>query len=337
MTERERVLQALRFLETDIVPYHVSFTDEERARVAEHSGDPDFEARLGNHLAFLSVRRMGRKQVRPDVVRDEWGVVWDITKDRDVGVASNKVLPEPSIRNLEVPDPAALEVRQAYPEFVARNREKYRVVMLGFSLFERAWSLRGIDQLLMDMHETPKFVHELLDAALEYCLAHVDLALAHEIDCVAFGDDWGTQTGLIMGPDLWREYIKPRAMTMYRRVRDRGRHVMIHCCGKVGELFPELIDMGLNVFNPFQPECMDLVTVKRQFHGRLAFYGGMSVQQVLPHGTPEEVRRETRRLLRLLGKGGGYIAGPSHAVPKDVPPENVGAMLEVLQNQNREL
>ncbi len=334
MTKRERVYEALRFRETDTVPYNISFTVEERERMAEYLGDANFQERLGNHFAWFSVRKLGRKQLSPDFIQDEWGVVWNTANDREVGIVENSLLPEPTLRNLEVPNPLALGDQHTYREFTERNRDNYRVVMIGFTLFERAWSLRGLDQLLMDMYTKPQFVHDLLDIIAEYCLAHVDRALAHDIDCVGFGDDWGAQSGLIMGADLWRTFIKPRAMKLYQRVRGADRHVLIHCCGSVAELFPELIEMGVNIFNPFQPECMDLHSVKKQFHGKLAFYGGISVQHLLPHGTCEEVRSATMELLKTLGKGGGYIAGPSHAVPKDVPPENVMAMLEVLQNQN---
>lgn len=337
MTERERVHETLRFRETDMVPYNISFTAEERERVADYLGDARFEERLGNHFAWFSVRKLGRKQLSPGLAQDEWGVVWDLSNDREVGNVANLLLPEPTIRNIEVPNPMSLGDEQIYSGFTARNRDKYRVVMIGFSLFERAWSLRGLDQLLVDMCTHPQFVHELLDAITEYCLAHVERALAHDIDCVGFGDDWGTQSGLIMGADLWRTFIKPRAMRLYQRVNDAGRHVLIHCCGNVAELLPELVEMGVSVFNPFQPECMNLHAVKKQFHGKLAFYGGISVQHVLPHGTCEDVRRATTELLRSLRKGGGYIAGPSHAVPKDVPPENVMAMLDVLQHQNRHI
>lgn len=100
-----------------------------------------------------------------------------------------------------------------------------------------------------------------------------------------------------------------------------------------GPILPDLVEIGLNVFNPFQPEVMDIFETKNRYYGQLSFYGGISVQHLLPHGTPDEVRRETRRLLKLLGKGGGYIASPSHSVPGDVPVDNLLALIETLQNQ----
>jgi len=120
---------------------------------------------------------------------------------------------------------------------------------------------------------------------------------------------------------------------MYEEVHKAGLPVFIHSCGDVKELFPELIELGVNVFNPFQPEVMDIFEMKRLYGDRLTFFGGISVQKLLPFGTPEEVRRETRRILKEIGRGGGYIASPSHAIPKDVPVENILALIETLQNQ----
>jgi uroporphyrinogen decarboxylase len=136
-----------------------------------------------------------------------------------------------------------------------------------------------------------------------------------------------------MGPRFWREFLKPRLARLYARAREAGRIVSIHTCGDVTELLDELVEMGVNVFNPFQPEVMDILAVKSRYHGRLAFHGGMSIQRVLPFGTPEEVRRETRRLMNEIGRGGGYIFAPAHAVPADVPTGNVLAFLEVLRSQ----
>jgi uroporphyrinogen decarboxylase len=120
---------------------------------------------------------------------------------------------------------------------------------------------------------------------------------------------------------------------MYGRVRDAGKFVMIHSCGKVQSVFEDLIECGLNSFNPFQPEVMDPYEMKRLYHGRLAFHGGISIQQLLPFGTPDQVRAEVKRLLREVGRGGGYIAAPSHALTGDIPAENIAAMIETLEQQ----
>ena len=334
MTPRERVYRALRFEDTDFVPYHVDLTIPAGEKMARYYGDGDFERGIGNHLATISHRKRSRwDEVEPGHWRDEWGVVWNRTVDKDIGVVENQALPEPTLADYEFPDAESHTAFDHYRDFIAAGPDRFRVASIGFSLFERAWSMRGMEQVLVDMMESPEFVHELLDRITEHNLAIVDAVAGYDIDAIFFGDDWGSQAGLIMGPELWREFIKPRVRRMYGRAREAGKFVMIHSCGDVKQLFPDLVEAGLQVFNPFQPEVMDVFETKKKYYGKLAFYGGISVQRLLPHGTPDEVRDETKKLLRGLGEGGGYIASPSHAVPGDVPAENVAAMIEVLKGQ----
>lgn len=333
MTPRERVIEAINFRDTDIVPYTLTFTMPSMKRMVEFYGDPDFESTIGNHIARFSHRKHARWiEIKPGYMQDEWGVIWNRTIDSDIGNVHNYVLPEPTIGDLRIPE-VKQELVAAYPEFTAQNQDKFRMASIGFALFERAWSLRGMESILSDMLDHPEFVHQLFDLILEADMANVDIALKQDIDCVFFGDDWGSQSGLIMGPSLWREFIKPVIAKMYGRVRAAGKYVAIHSCGDVKAILPDLVDVGLNIFNPFQPETMDVRETKRNYHGRLSFYGGISVQNLLPHGTPDQVQRDTRGLLRDLGKGGGYIAAPSHDIPSDVPAENIAALIETLQNQ----
>jgi uroporphyrinogen decarboxylase len=185
----------------------------------------------------------------------------------------------------------------------------------------------------MAMIDNKKYVNRLFDRILEYNLRVIENACRHNIDGMGFGDDWGQQRGLIMGPALWREFIKPRIRAMYGLVRSKGKFVFIHSCGKVDSIFPDLIECGLNVFNPFQPEVMDVFEMKRKFGDRLSFFGGISTQRTLPYATVAQVKDQVRRLLDEVGKGGGYIAAPAHAIPPDARPENIAAMIEVLRNQ----
>jgi len=161
----------------------------------------------------------------------------------------------------------------------------------------------------------------------------IEKVCSYDVDAMIFGDDWGMQTGLQMGAKLWREFIYPRIQQMYALVKSKGKFVFIHSCGKVDEVFPDLIEIGLDVFNPFQPEVMDVFEMKRHYGDRLTFFGGISVQKTLPYGSVAEVKDEVKQLLEIVGKNGGYIAAPSHDIPGDAKPENIHTMIEVLQNQ----
>jgi uroporphyrinogen decarboxylase len=136
-----------------------------------------------------------------------------------------------------------------------------------------------------------------------------------------------------MGPDLWREFIAPRVARLYREAKSHGKYVFIHCCGQITGIFDDLIDFGVDCFNPLQPEVMDVLDIKRRYGDRLSFYGGISTQRMLPFGTVGDVRDEVGRLLRDLGEGGGYIASPAHAIPPDARPENVAEMIRILREQ----
>jgi uroporphyrinogen decarboxylase len=287
--------------------------------------------RLGNCLSLHRARRIA--EVRPGVWRDEFGVEWDRSIDTDIGVVVSTLIAPGTLGDFEFPDPGDPSL---YADFEAAGNEfgdTLAVAKLSYNLFERAWSLAGMENLLTAMIDDPRFVHTLLDRLTEYYLAIIENVCRWSIDAILFGDDWGHQGGLMMGPHLWREFIKPRITQLYQAAKARGKYVFIHCCGAVQELFDELIECGLDVFNPFQPEAMDVFEMKKQFGDRLSFYGGISTQKTLPFGTVSQVRDETHRLLDEVGSTGGLIASPAHAIPADAKPENIAAMIQVLQNQ----
>ena len=334
MNRRERVLKAVRFEEPDFVPYQIGLTIPAREKVEKYFGTDDVSEALGNHFAVAHSQPPDAwKEVRTGFWRDEFGVVWDRTVDLDIGNPCEFVIPEPTLRDYNWPDPTDPRRFHEYEGLFANAAGRFMVSDLGFSLFERAWTMRGMENILMDMVENERFLDQFLDTICDWNVQVVRKMIEHPFDAVLFGDDWGSQRGLIMGPKLWRRFIKPRIMRMYKVVRDAGRIVMIHSCGKVDELFDDLAEAGVQVFNPFQPEVMDTFAISKKYKGRLAFYGGISTQKLLPYGTPDEVRRGVRDIVKRIGAGGGYIASPAHDTPKDVPIENIIAMWEVLSGK----
>lgn len=333
MNRREVVIEAMQFRPPPYVPFNWGMTIDCARRFREQTGIEDLEPFYAPHFACASAGFNRWTEVSPGRFRDAYGVVWDRTVDKDIGTPCAWPIRQPGDLDEYVwPDAENPKWYRAAGERFRDNPDRFRVFMVGFSLYERAWTMRGMSELLMDMVERPEFVDSLLDAIVEHDLAQVRNALALDVDCVYFGDDYGMQSGLIMGKAYWDRFIKPRLAKLFGAVRDAGRFVSMHSCGRVTELLDDLCEIGLNLFNPFQPEVMDVFEVKRRFHGRLAFHGGMSVQKLLPFGTPEEVREGTVRLIEL-GRDGGYIFSPSHSVPRDVPPENLLAMVEVLKSQ----
>ncbi len=332
MTKRAAIRAVLEGRCPPYVPWNIGLTKEAREKLQQFYGLSDLESALQNHFLRLGSDIGFFEDLGNNRVRDVFGVVWDRSVDKDIGIVVGCVLPEPTLKDYQFPDPLDPRFFDDIPDRIEKFGDRFRIFQIGFSLYERAWTLRGIPNLLTDLYDNPDFVNTLLNTIADYNMTQIREALKYDIDAVYFGDDWGMQRGLQMGPRMWRQFIYPVLKHMYGIVREAGKFVMIHSCGDVDELFDSLIGIGVNCFNPFQPEVMDVDDLMRRYKGRLAFHGGLSTQRTLPHGSVEDVRRETRHLLEL-GRNGGYIFAPAHDVEGDVSLENMLAFIEIVQHQ----
>ncbi len=332
MDKRTVMKLALEWKNPPYVPWNINFTIPAAEKLQTCYPGQDLEVVVQNHMVNVGYDIYFFHDIGNDCVQDHFGVVWDRSVDKDIGVVKGQVLAQPTLKGYTFPDPLAPNVYAEVPAMLEKYGDRYRVFGIGFSLYERAWTLRGLQTMLMDFYDNPQFVHELLNCIADYNIAQIKEIVKYDIDAVMFGDDWGQQHGLQMGPKLWHEFIYPVLKRMYGVVVESGKKVFIHSCGDVDELFDDLAAIGLNCFNPFQPEVMDVSVLIPQYRGRLAFYGGMSTQKTLPYGTIEDVRHETQKLLGL-GKEGGYIFSPAHDVPKDVPLDNMLAFIDLVQHQ----
>ena len=327
MTRREVVKLALDHKRPPYVPWSYWLTDGAIASLHRHLGCSDLAHVIENH--FLSFGVGSSTDIGNNCHRDGFGIVRDFGIFHGLGVVTNTVLPEPTLAGFHPPDPIEPD---SIPRQISERPDWFRVFSGGGSLFATACDLRGTATLLMDFYDHPEFVRGLFRSLADHNIAQIELALKYDIDAVHFGDDWGQQRGLQMGKPLWMEFIYPEYRRMFKVVKDAKKYATIHSCGDVDELFEELIGIGLDCFNPFQPEVMDVPALMTRYRGRLSFHGGLSTQHTLPFGSPEDVRRATRQLLEL-GREGGYVFSPAHGIPEDVPPENTMAFVEVLQSQ----
>ena len=340
MLSRKRAIKkALSFEPVSPVPYNLDFTQDMRVRLAEHFGQEDVDQAVGNYIlqinvgsnAGAEVNRVARGLMKPlgnDRYGDEWGVVWDKRGGDDIGVPANQVLAEPDADLCALPDPADPLRWQGYEEIAATAGDRYLLACFSSPLFQRAWFLRSMPDLLMDLAVNPDFVHALLGKLTTFGLGIVEGVAARGADGIFFYDDYAQQTGLLFSPDMFREFFAHRMRTIFTAARERGLDVFFHSCGDVSSVLDDIRQAGAHVFNPFQPEVMDVAEIARRFAGKLAFYGGISTQHTLPYGTPDDVRKKAETLISLFRDQGGFILAPAHAVQRDVPLENVLALIE---------
>lgn len=331
-TKREIVIDTINNKRHEALPYYLDLTDMVRDRLIDYFNDPDFESKVGNYLA--QERNESFEELDHKRKKDMFGVVWSQEQEGDFGIVEEYILKESNFDNYTFPEPDEELIREKCEKLVSEeNEDLFKLYIIGFSLFERAWSLRGMENLLMDFILNPDFANELLDKITEYNIKVMDIVFEYPLDSIFFGDDWGQQKGLIMGPKIWRKFLKPRLAKMYSKAKNEGFYVTQHSCGDIHDVFPDLVEIGLDVYNTFQPEVYDIKFMKEEYGKDITFYGGVSTQQLLPNADPEKVKSETKRLMKIIGEDGGYIVAPTHSIPNDVPTENILAFLEVVQNQ----
>lgn len=353
MNRRERVLKSIRHEEPDFVPYNFHAAATVYKKVQDYYHLPSNEAVVdfaGNHVVKIGSDfnvNPWAKGIKAELIpsggpiataidnkgglhTDEFGCVWD----RSGGMPHPVRYPlseDPSLLNkYEFPDPYH-EGRFDNARILA---ERYRgeVFMfgkLGMTLFERAWSIRGMEELLLDMAVRPEFVEELLDRIVyEWNLPIIDQQLALGVDGFYFADDWGSKQSLLFSPEMWRHYIKPRLAVCYDRVKEAGAFIGQHSDGNILVIFPDLIEIGMDIFNPVQPSVYDPNQLKKDHGDQVTFYGGIDVETTLPFGSPDDVRHEMLDRVEHLGARGGYILQSSHTILEDVPLKNVIAFIE---------
>ncbi|MBS3737008.1 MAG: uroporphyrinogen decarboxylase family protein [Candidatus Bipolaricaulota bacterium] len=248
---------------------------------------------------------------------DDWGVKWKQGEEESgAGLPITHPIQNPAeIEDYPFPDPGDTGLMDPALEAISSVDRGKTLVFgdNGWGLFERAWILVGMDRFLMWMYREPEAVDMLLGKIAEVKVKITERLIDEVgVDGVRYGDDWGGESELMMGPDLWRKFIKPRQKLLYDACNEEVKLVMQHADGHIEEVIPDLIEMGLDLLNPLQPECNDVESVKREYGARLSFHGTVS-SRVLDKGTTSEVRSEVEIRVDKLSTGGGYVLAPAHA------------------------
>jgi uroporphyrinogen decarboxylase len=289
---------------------------------------------------------------RPDgTLVDAWGIVLTPTDNFNVIIDADAPL-----RGAETP--SDIERYALWPdlgdpritagkrdEAIAHRREGYAVVAglgAGGRIFHNYSWLRGFDSWLMDMYDNQRLYHALAEKILEIGIGYVEAflpAVADQADIVYIADDLGTQASTLMSPDAYRTFCKPYHRRLIEAIRRTVPHakVLLHSCGAIRPLIPDLIEIGVDVLNPVQPKArgMEPPSVKRDFGSELSFMGGLDIQELLPFGSPAQIRDGVRELLEAYAPGGGYIFAPGHEILAEVNPASIVAMYDAALEYGR--
>lgn len=326
MSKRDLVLEALQHKKSGPVPYAINLTgagyDAYGERLIEDyaSGQikDDYQKGLLNLQEAVSLG-IGNHILH---VRAPWWQWHKVPEYFFTDYDAPEILPD-TIGS------GSYETYFAKLEYLRQNYDVYLLNTVWGSHWEKAYFARGIENFLADLAGSPAWAQSLLDLIIRKNLVMLEnFLVAPELDGVLLGSDWGTQNDLIMSPECFRTMIKPGEQQEYELIRRYDKHVFVHSCGSVSKILPDLVEMGLQVLNPVQPECMDIADLKQRYGAQLSFYGGISTQRTLPYGTPEDVRRETESVIALMSEQGGYITASSQEIQTDVPYENLCALID---------
>jgi uroporphyrinogen decarboxylase len=199
---------------------------------------------------------------------------------------------------------------------------------LGHCQWTKAWELRGMMTFMKDLHTNPTMAKAILDRLNDYFLDLAERLLDIGVEGLRFSEDWGNNKSMFINPKMWRKIFKPRYKRLFDATKRRGGFIFFHSDGNITPIVGDLVEIGTEILNPVQPECMNQLEVKEKYGDKITIDTGISVQRTLPYGTVDDVKRETMYALKHLAPGGGFCYGTSHYALSDVPVENIVALYD---------
>lgn len=348
MNQRERVLTAFRRKEPDRVPRQMFLSPILESELREILGKKDLE----EHFRYDIRRFVGYKPTRkradfsrypsaepvpnyPGTDLTEWGERW-----YGGAIAPNTPMRDfSSVKDVEeypFPDVGADYRYENLEEEVKAIRDDGLPVISRHEpgTFEQLWGLRGLDRTLADLVMEPDFLRTLLERVSDLKAQIAANYAKVGVDIVFTSDDLGAQDKMMMNPDTWRKYFKPCVAKIVRAARQYNQDVLIafHSDGYIEPVISDLIEVGIDILQAVQPECMDPAKLKEKYGSRLSFWGTIGAQSTLAFGTPQDVRREVKKRIETVGNGGGLLIAPAHTVERPTPPENVIAFFRAVDD-----
>jgi uroporphyrinogen decarboxylase len=371
MTSRERVLAALDHQEVDRIPIDLGGTHNSTMCTGAYENfkkflgveAPTVELMKAFEVALMdeAVLRLLPVDTRPLFINpparsrtrwldertyvDEWGVTYRQPDDWPQYDIIAHPLAEATLKDIERYDWPDIEdegryagLREAARDLHENTTFAITASAMDTTIFDKAWILRGMEQFLVDILLDPEFAMALMEKVAELQFRRHELflrAVGPYIDALMISDDTGVQSGTLIKPALYRKILKPfqkRYVELVRSLTDA--RIIMHACGSIVDLVEDYIEIGIDALNPMQVLAANMSpqNLKERFGGRMAWWGGIDTQYLLPKGRPEDVRQAVRDTLDVMRLDGDYILGAVHNVQDDVPPENVWAMLDEAVN-----
>jgi uroporphyrinogen decarboxylase len=341
MTQKERVIAQIKHEETEYVPYHLMFDPGSNIedRLDAYYGSDSWRSLIDNAIYQLPLPSTGiNLDLGVKAFTDDYGSEWR-TDLRPFSLLK-PALTEHSLEVYQFPTVDDLfdkDWEKTVLQIIEEQKDKFIVAAYGFGLFERSWVLRGFENVLMDVVVNIDFYEELLDKLVDHQMEILERLLILPVDGIWFFDDWGFQQGVLVGAERWRKLFKHRYERLYKRTHEMGKFVLTHCCGGIDKILPDVIEIGLDVYQSVQPEAKNNspYDLKQKYGDKITFWGGLGSQKMIPYGTPSEIRAEVRRLCGEMSKGGGYILGPAKEIQPETPDENIAAVIEAFIEQSK--
>ena len=344
MTHRERVLRAMRRRTPDRPPLDLNFTPplrevfEEKAdgkTLVEYFDLDTKEVALNPPAQAVDYSHWFEgRSLREGTVFNQWGVAREPAGFHHFTHIVSPLADRPGsdLKDYELP-------HRTHPDcFVGLAEQAAEIVKSGYAAvgtvghtYEHAWQIRGYEEFLEDMALNPDPIEDLVERITEQNVTIARELARADVDVLRFGDDVANQKAMMFSPDLWRRFFKGRFKRAIEAAREIKPHILIwyHSDGNIQAIIPELIEIGLDILNPVQPECMDLPRLKSTYGDQLAFWGCIGTQSIMPFGSADEVRAKVRQTIDLMGPG--LLVAPTHVLEPEVPWENVLALVETVQ------
>jgi uroporphyrinogen decarboxylase len=282
---------------------------------------------MGLFEGDLVVRKAGG-----GIYENEWGMRIQVDEfSHSWGYVHHPLERSLSLAGLKIPDLRAPGRFDRAQKEIEAWKEDYFVAAGVSTLFRKGWLLCGFTRFLEALLLERPFVEDLLDRLMEFTLREIETFVRLGVDMIQLLGDLGTEQSLFLSPSLWREIFKPRMRALIQETRREGVYYFLHSDGNIGQIIPDLVEIGIEILNPIQPECLDPVEIKRLYGNKLILHGTISCQRTLPSGKPEDVRKEVVERIEQCGYDGGLVVAPANAITEDVPLGNVLALYEAVQ------